>query len=515
MKRILSQPDFRRFRTAGNRQSQIGNTTAPNASGAVSARDGVTLTEVLMSLMIMSIGVSAVAVLFPISVLRSVQATQLTNSAILKYNVEALIQMRPELVFDPDGDGNLVEHIGSKLESRYVVDPSGYYAMTDLSLGYIGNPFNPPASRGFADWFGNTDTNADGIPDTLVGLPRFDGGVRARSVSSFPPDGLRPDPNAYPEEARALRILASDLTNLGDGWTTIVDSYVDGFLLNDGNVASAPSYINPDAFPNDLGLVVGVRLPEDIDLHDVASSELLIPATAPQRIPDPEHYRIVVYSIDGRFSVALPLLSVVPQNSPPTPLSPNRNTVRWGERPGEDFNNNLFTDSRQLPIQFVDPATGRFVAGRVILQAKREHDFNWLLTVRRSPDGDANGIDVVVTFNKTIAPADERAYSADFIGGSEQVNILQDGGLESPGGDVAEPFLKRGGYVFDLENARWYRVRDYSDLTTVNVNGTSGAGYVVTLETPVIENSIGGKAVFLPGVVDVYPMDSLRFPKRL
>jgi len=41
---------------------------------------GVTLTEVLMSLMIMSIGISSVMVLFPISVLRSAQSTQLTNA---------------------------------------------------------------------------------------------------------------------------------------------------------------------------------------------------------------------------------------------------------------------------------------------------------------------------------------------------------------------------------------------------------------------------------------------------
>ena len=61
-----------------------------NTPNEVIKRSGVTLTEVLMSLMIMSIGISAVAVLFPISVLRSVQATQLTNAAILKRNAQAL-----------------------------------------------------------------------------------------------------------------------------------------------------------------------------------------------------------------------------------------------------------------------------------------------------------------------------------------------------------------------------------------------------------------------------------------
>jgi prepilin-type N-terminal cleavage/methylation domain-containing protein len=95
----------------------------------ITKRAGVTLTEVLMSLMIMSIGISAVAVLFPISVLRSVQATQLTNAAILKRNAQALLDMRQELVFDPDGDGNFDEHIGARQELNYIVDPSGYFEM--------------------------------------------------------------------------------------------------------------------------------------------------------------------------------------------------------------------------------------------------------------------------------------------------------------------------------------------------------------------------------------------------
>ena len=52
----------------------------PNDIDVVDRR-GVTLTEVLMSLMIMSIGISSVAVLFPLSMLRSLQATQRTAAA--------------------------------------------------------------------------------------------------------------------------------------------------------------------------------------------------------------------------------------------------------------------------------------------------------------------------------------------------------------------------------------------------------------------------------------------------
>ena len=56
-------------------------------------RPGTTLTEVLMSILIMSIGVVTLATLFPIAILRSVQATQLTNATILRYDAEAIIDL--------------------------------------------------------------------------------------------------------------------------------------------------------------------------------------------------------------------------------------------------------------------------------------------------------------------------------------------------------------------------------------------------------------------------------------
>ena len=124
------------------------------SSTTAEPRSGVTLTEVLMSMMIMSIGVSAVAVLFPISVLRSIQATQMTNAAILKYNTEALVRIRPELIFDPDGDRfsnpttGVLEHVAGPLERRYIVDPGGYFALTDAGAPFSMRirPVKGPAS---------------------------------------------------------------------------------------------------------------------------------------------------------------------------------------------------------------------------------------------------------------------------------------------------------------------------------------------------------------------------------
>jgi type II secretory pathway pseudopilin PulG len=58
----------------------------------MSARAGVSLAEVLISMLIMSIGVVSLATLFPISVLRTAQASQLTHAVFLRNNAEAAIE---------------------------------------------------------------------------------------------------------------------------------------------------------------------------------------------------------------------------------------------------------------------------------------------------------------------------------------------------------------------------------------------------------------------------------------
>ena len=198
-----------------------------------SPRTGVTLTEVLMSLMIMSIGVSAVAVLFPISTLRSIQANQLTHGAIVKYNVEALLQTAPGLIFDPDNDGNLREHFQAPVDRNYIVDPLGFYThYAD------GSPFY--------SYFGNDGATPAGI------LQRFGGGLR--TMVGF-------DHTNSAADAQALRFAALALSNQGDGWLTDVDTV-------------------PLSLISTADGVIGVQLlaSPDLDLSQQATSELIMPA---------------------------------------------------------------------------------------------------------------------------------------------------------------------------------------------------------------------------------------------
>ncbi len=484
---------------------------------ADSKRAGVTLTEVLMSLMIMSIGISAVAVLFPISVLRSVQATQLTNAAILKSNAEALLDAKKELIFDPDGDGNFQEHIGRQEELHYIVDPSGYFEIAQdtafstpycpfatLSAGNDATLPNDSTLRGGADWFGNVDTNGDGLPEPYTVMPRYDGGIRVGTMSGSYPGGFNPL-GGNPAEAQALRSLGSTLSKLGDAWDTQFDGVPAEFVF--GNGSTGPSAATG-------ATIVGLKFPVDVDLSAVPSATSLVPRVAgTQIIPDPEVCRAVVFSQDGQFSVALPLVAV----------DSLTNTVLWTEdidfsggayNAAEDINRNLTNEVRALPPQFVNSVTGQFQIGRVLLQTSRSHDYNWLLTVRRGRDGQARGVDVVITHNKGITADDERLYSASFIPGSFSVNMILDGGL-TESLDVAEPALRKGGYLLDVTNARWYRIANYREVKGITIGTVTGNGYLISLETSVGSGAFVGKAMFLPGVVDVYPMGSVSVPGNL
>jgi prepilin-type N-terminal cleavage/methylation domain-containing protein len=499
----------------------------------ITARSGVTLTEVLMSLMIMSIGISAVAVLFPISVLRSVQATQLTNAAILKRNAQALLDMRQELVFDPDGDGNFNEHIGAQQELNYIVDPSGYFEMATgaafsiasyasfatLSVNNDATLPNNSSLRGGADWFGNVDTNADQIPEPFPVLPRFDGGVRVATIPSNAPLGFRPQ-GGDPEEARALRLLGATLSKLGDGWETQFDGLPEEFVFADGSTGTSAA----------LGSnIVGIKFAADADLSAVPTSTSMVPAVSgSQIISDPEICRVVVFSADGNFSVALPLIAV--DNTSKFAVWSEDTNFDGSLTAGEDLNRTGSVDIRTLPSQFYNTATGSYSIGRILLQSSRTHDYNWLLTVRRGRDGQARGVDVVITHNKEVTPDNERVFTASFDTRTPYViEVFKSSGLLESG-EPAVPAIKKSGYILDIQNARWYRVLDYieQDVTIFNSSGpVTAPGYLITLETPVLENSpfvfdadsgapvdprYAGHAMFLTGVIDVYPMGSIARP---
>ncbi len=425
----------------------------------VRVRAGVTLMEVLMSMMIMSIGVTSVMSLFPIAALRSAQATKLTNSALLRYNVEALLNARPELIFDPDGDGNLEEHYRGA-NRNYIVDPLGYFSAFEYAGG--GNP-----GRLIAERMGN-----DGAVAHANALRRFDGGILSRF-------GIDPDlfNTVTSDELRAYRLVGAKDSQLGDTWDTQFDFTLDnpaGDLITDAN-----------------GEVVGIVIP--LDIIPDANALALVQTSATElssiggTISDPETHRITLFSGDGKLSQTYPLLQV----------NASRNAT-WSESVvGADVNGDGHIENRPIPREF------KGVVGRILIQSKRAADFTWMLTVRRAADGQARSVDVVVRFGDRLKLSDEYLYAAVF---RAQRTYVTGSFVSVPGVRDPVPALKRGGYIFDVTNARWYRIREFEISEIVADRVT----FNVTLEKPASKD--GNGALILPGIVDVYPMGSRNMP---
>ena len=88
---------------------------------------GATLTEVLIAIGIMGIGLIGVISLFPAAVMRSVHGNTLTVGTTLRFNAESMLRIHPELLLDPDrGDlnGNGLRYDDHAF-SNFMVDPLG------------------------------------------------------------------------------------------------------------------------------------------------------------------------------------------------------------------------------------------------------------------------------------------------------------------------------------------------------------------------------------------------------
>ncbi|QDU81807.1 hypothetical protein Pla110_35570 [Polystyrenella longa] len=110
-------------------------TTRSDTQHARTGRTGTTLVEVLISILLMGIGLVALATMFPAAILRTVRAHHLTSATSLRFNVETMLDMYPGYV-DQWDDGSFPGAIPSPGVSGYiVVDPQGYIDALDLGSG--------------------------------------------------------------------------------------------------------------------------------------------------------------------------------------------------------------------------------------------------------------------------------------------------------------------------------------------------------------------------------------------
>jgi hypothetical protein len=256
-----------------------------------------------------------------------------------------------------------------------------------------------------------------------------------------------------------------------------------------------------------------------IPIDQVTPEELVaIPTSSTSRpgglIADPENCEITLFSMDNKFSQTYPLTYIDAANR----------KIFWSEYDDQgnsfDYNGNGTLDTRPLPLEFYN-VNGTPEVGRVVLRTVRPADFSWLLTVRRGSDGQARGVDVVVRYHTDTKLTDERIYAASFVAGSGVIGVRAIGD--------PQPNLKRGGFIFDARNARWYRITNYEARPLIvpssEANFWKFYEYRILVETPVISDAgsfptssadaVYSGAMFLPGIVDVYPIGSLSLPDSL
>lgn len=131
----------------------------------IQGRSGAALMEVLIALMAMGIGVVSLMALFPLSVVRTAQAHQLTVGTGLRLNVEAFLDNNRYVWIDPDRDGNTNEHAAES----FLFDPLALQRGLTTDFGGAASPLvrynggydTLPKALGLCVYDGNWITQAD------------------------------------------------------------------------------------------------------------------------------------------------------------------------------------------------------------------------------------------------------------------------------------------------------------------------------------------------------------------
>lgn len=446
---------------------QIANRGTPRA--------GVTLSEVLVSMLIMSIGVVSLATMFPLSVVRSVEATQLTSGTILRKNAEMMWDYYPPTdPRNPFTSINVPQFAGTPSTRLAVIDPYGFF-LHELGSCFGANkmPGNGNAST-LIPALGLVANNGwcyvPGTPPRALGAPDytqiFSGDDPAHAV--FAKDSAGNNIIRYPGGIASLDL---EVDTNGNG---IVDGAED---LNGNGIL-------------DLGLDALFSLPDNwtVLFEGVPTSQT--PTTSPTSAV-----------VDGLGSAGVSVSSTVATRV----LLQDSETRQIQTRPLTATSINTSADSvtwaTALPSSF-----GTISNLKIEAQTRR---YTWMSTfrVRWSPFDTIpfkyDRWSLVIFYNRAFDAEDEFIYGFTPPSGSTKTGVFDQGsptiiidvpaqGTSNPNG--YKPTVKNGGWVLDSMNLLWYRVQSHTNLDTSPVT--------ITLDRAAALDS--NQAMFMKGVVEVY-----------
>lgn len=425
-------------------------------------RRGVTLMEVLMSVMIMSIGVVSLASLFPISILRGVQATKLTNATVLRYNAEALIDAFPlPLVFDPDNDSATDSIDYQRRNRKYIVDPLGsFYASED--------------GTGIESVFGH-----DGSFGSTTSIPRYN--------------------------ARMTTLLsASNFFSQQDSWTLLYEGIPSGVSTDRKMISIDIADISSGTNP--AGIVSLSELQSILNGSVAGGRVLIFDSTGKQAI----ERRVVGSGINVGPGIGMGDISFY---DPPTTTEPT---------PDDDPlpNNGLYGAPSKIRIEIFDQRYSYLLTVRRQI-ATNVASVDVVVFFRRNFNPEFETVHSVTDFISEWDPGPDGDWGVTMVDDDNDGTTDERAGEQGwPGSDdfqrrtfrlhfntsVDRPKLTRGGYVFDTKNARWYQIQKIEDEMS--------ATPLITLDQPIVEsiNTTADRSVptpgliLMPNVVQVYPL---------
>lgn len=437
MKQIITMNRFAKISS----QRKPGESPLRHRHGSESA--GATLTEILMALMVMGIGLVSVASLFPISMLRSIQATKLTNAVFLKLQCEDYIQAIDGLA-------------KNNYNATYPIQSEPFFG----NQRYLGNVEFTPDS---VAWGRHPAANVSELKNNLP----------LNVVSVIDPIGASfntlANATSYGKDHHGLHTATSLFYT--------VDRKNGGFNLPGQKLQAFSIFGSNDSWKPFLSSIEVTRnSATQVTLGDVSGIDVAEFFTA---VKSGSLGRIVLIDINGKQShVSLMDFTQSPLNSA-LPYSATQVVPFSSPLP----NNGLYTAITEVRLEIFEPRYTCLITLRKRLSLGVDgapgvsgvdddnsdgdgnpttgaddslREFGW----PGSDDAQVLGGDLVVFFRRDFSPLAEQVYGVENllkgqVGIQPQEVRIRWNSLKPD----SKPRIRQGGYVFDSRNGYWYQIR--------------------------------------------------------
>lgn len=450
-----------------------GATRSRSRSGAnqIRARHGATLTEVLMSLLIFSIGIVSVFTLFPVSLLSSIWATQVTNSKILVDNVTEIVRSRPSLLLGGEPWQPNREYVSDEPMWVFPVGDPGQLRPDHL-LGYrpsvsgMGTPESglfPPVWPAVA---GNN------VNDIVPGV----GTVTWDTLDTFSASG-------------------------GGGGTPVFGTVIDNYIAY--VIDPLGGDVNGSEFGLDLlseanGSGHQRKLATHLGFRNASGAADMTKAAEFFTLGDSwtVSTEFVPVSLTSDTSASPPYTDIaVPAGTELGKLNTDRRFTRiviTNPEQTRTVTRNVHGPRTSGQVISVTPNIAAAMNGTVRVETYNSR-YSWLATVNRDITTGKVTAECVIFFNRNFSPDAEQLYEYD-IDAADQIDVDWAAGNR--------PILQEGNYVFDSRSCRWHEI--------VNINeGTNQADITITppLYGSFTVGTTQGDVMFLPGIITVFEIE--------